>query len=80
MAINIAIMGFGTVGSGVAETLDINKELITKRVGEEINVKYILDIRDFVVCAKEFCADYDTTDCKHTNKHTAPFKRFECNF
>ena len=47
MAINIAIMGFGTVGSGVAETLDINKDVIAKRVGEEINVKYILDIRDF---------------------------------
>ncbi len=47
MAINVAIMGFGTVGSGVAETLDINKDAITKRVGEEINVKYILDIRDF---------------------------------
>ena len=47
MAINVAIMGFGTVGSGVAETLDVNKDLITKRVGEEINVKYILDIRDF---------------------------------
>ena len=47
MAINIAIMGFGTVGSGVAETLDINKDVIAKRVGEEIVVKYILDIRDF---------------------------------
>ncbi|MBR3143497.1 MAG: homoserine dehydrogenase [Clostridiales bacterium] len=47
MAINVAIMGFGTVGSGVAETLDINRDLITKRVGEEINLKYILDIRDF---------------------------------
>ena len=47
MAINVAIMGFGTVGSGVAETLDVNKEIIAKRVGEEINVKYILDIRDF---------------------------------
>lgn len=47
MAINVAIMGFGTVGSGVAETLDINRDVITKRVGEEINVKYILDIRDF---------------------------------
>ena len=47
MAINVAIMGFGTVGSGVAETLDINRDLITRRVGEEINVKYILDIRDF---------------------------------
>ena len=47
MAINIAILGFCTVGSGVAETLDINKDVIAKRVGEEINVKYILDIRDF---------------------------------
>ena len=47
MAINIAILGFGTVGSGVAETLDINKDVIAKRVGEEIVVKYILDIRDF---------------------------------
>ena len=47
MAINIAILGFGTVGSGVAETLDINKDVIAKRVGEEIDVKYILDIRDF---------------------------------
>lgn len=47
MAINIAIMGFGTVGSGVAETLDINKDVIAKRVGEEIVVKHILDIRDF---------------------------------
>ena len=46
MAINIAILGFGTVGSGVAETLDINKDVIAKRVGEEIVVKHILDIRD----------------------------------
>lgn len=47
MAINIAIMGFGTVGSGVAETLDVNKDVIAKRIGKEIKVKYILDIRDF---------------------------------
>ena len=47
MAIKIAIMGFGTVGSGVAETLDVNKEVIAKRIGQEIEVKYILDIRDF---------------------------------
>ena len=40
-------MGFGTVGSGVAETLDVNKDVIAKRIGQEINVKYILDIRDF---------------------------------
>lgn len=45
--VNIAVMGYGTVGSGVVELLDKNKEIIKKNTGEEINVKYILDIRDF---------------------------------
>ncbi len=45
--VNVAIMGYGTVGSGVFEVLNTNKELITKHVGEEVNVKYVLDIRDF---------------------------------
>lgn len=45
--IDIAVLGYGTVGSGVVELLDKNKETINKNVGEEINVKYILDIRDF---------------------------------
>jgi len=43
----IAIMGFGTVGGGVAEVLRMNADLIQKRMGEEVTVKYILDIRDF---------------------------------
>lgn len=42
-----AIMGYGTIGSGVAEVLKINKTLLAKRAGEEIDIKYILDIRDF---------------------------------
>ena len=42
-----AILGFGTVGSGVAEVLTMNKDLITKKVGQEINLKYILDTREF---------------------------------
>lgn len=45
--INIAVLGYGTVGSGVVELLDKNRDTIKKNVGEEINVKYILDIRDF---------------------------------
>ncbi len=40
-------MGYGTIGSGVVEVLDINRSSITKRAGEEIDVKYILDLRDF---------------------------------
>lgn len=47
MMCKIAIMGFGTIGSGVLETLTMNKKAITSRVGDNIEVKYILDIRDF---------------------------------
>ena len=43
----VAILGFGTVGSGVEEVLRTNAALIQKRVGEPVELKYILDIRDF---------------------------------
>ena len=45
--IQIAVLGYGTVGSGVVEVLDTNKESIKKRAGEEIHIKYVLDLRDF---------------------------------
>ena len=43
----VAVMGYGTIGSGVVEVLEVNKELITNRVGKPVEVKYILDLRDF---------------------------------
>ena len=43
----VAIMGFGTVGGGVAEVLRRNAGVIAQRMGEEVSVKYILDVRDF---------------------------------
>ena len=43
----IAVMGYGTIGSGVVDVLRINEDKITERAGEEIEVKYILDLRDF---------------------------------
>ena len=43
----IAVMGYGTIGSGVVEVLQINKEKIAKRAGEAVEVKYILDLREF---------------------------------
>lgn len=46
--IKIAILGYGTIGSGVVEVLHTNKESIAKRAGDEIEVKYILDLRDFL--------------------------------
>lgn len=44
---NVAVMGYGTIGSGVVEILDRNKEVIAKKVGEPVSVKYILDLREF---------------------------------
>ena len=45
--INVAVFGYGTVGSGVAEVIDDNNRLISERIGDQISVKYILDIREF---------------------------------
>ncbi|MCX7615026.1 MAG: homoserine dehydrogenase [Clostridiales bacterium] len=43
----IAILGFGTVGSGVAEAITKNAEIIQNKLSEKIELKYILDIREF---------------------------------
>ena len=45
--INVAILGFGTVGSGVAEVIYNNKALIADYMGEEVALKYVLDVHDF---------------------------------
>ena len=44
--VNIAILGFGTVGSGVAEVMEENAQSISHNAAEDIRVKYIVDIRD----------------------------------
>lgn len=45
--IHVAVLGYGTVGSGVVEVIEKNKDMINKKSGDELNVKYILDLRDF---------------------------------
>jgi len=45
--IDIAVLGYGTIGSGVVEVLDINGDSICKKAGDRINVKYVLDKKDF---------------------------------
>ncbi len=45
--IQVAVMGYGTIGSGVVEVLETNKDKITEKTGKEISVKYILDLREF---------------------------------
>ena len=43
----VAVLGYGTVGSGIVEVIKTNQELINQRVGDEVDVKYILDLREF---------------------------------
>ena len=45
--IQVAVLGYGTVGSGVVEVIETNKKAINKRAGAELNIKYILDLREF---------------------------------
>lgn len=45
--INIAVLGYGTVGSGVVEVINTNQDSINRRAGDEIRIKYVLDLRDF---------------------------------
>jgi len=60
--IEIAVLGHGVVGSGVAELLSKNAAGIAKRAGTEINVKYILDVREFPDCPykDKFTKDFDS--------------------
>ncbi|MFI3237099.1 MAG: homoserine dehydrogenase [Lachnospiraceae bacterium] len=45
--IKVAIFGYGTVGCGVADVIEDNKEVIKAKTGLDVEVKYILDIREF---------------------------------
>ena len=59
--IKVAILGYGTVGSGVFEIINENKELLTANTGDEIQIKYVLDLRDFPgdPCEKVLVHDYN---------------------
>ena len=45
--VKVAVLGYGTVGSGVVEVLQKNQDAITEKLNEMIEVKYILDLREF---------------------------------
>ncbi|MDR0490092.1 MAG: homoserine dehydrogenase [Oscillospiraceae bacterium] len=45
--VNVAVLGFGVVGSGTVEVLEKNSDRITRNAGREIRIKYILDVREF---------------------------------
>ena len=45
--VKVAVLGYGTVGSGIVEVIKTNQDMVDKKAGDEIDVKYILDLRDF---------------------------------
>lgn len=57
----IAVLGYGTVGSGIVEVLITNAQSITKKAGTPLHVKYILDKRDFsdISLKEKFVKDID---------------------
>lgn len=58
--VKVAILGHGTVGSGVYEVFQMNAQRIARAVGEPVEVKYVLDLRDFshLPYADKFVADF----------------------
>ncbi|MGN0492748.1 MAG: homoserine dehydrogenase, partial [Acutalibacteraceae bacterium] len=60
--INVAIMGHGVVGSGVAEILINHADRIASKAQTQVNVKYILDLRDFpdLSYSDKFIKDFNT--------------------
>ena len=60
--IRVAILGYGTIGTGVAKVLDENKETVKQNAGDNIEVKRILDLRDFPGDKNESKVTHDFSD------------------
>ncbi|MBO6015112.1 MAG: homoserine dehydrogenase, partial [Lachnospiraceae bacterium] len=45
--VNVAVLGYGTVGSGIVEVIKKNQESVNKKSGTQIDVTHILDLREF---------------------------------
>ena len=60
--VNVAVLGYGTVGAGVVNVLMTNADMITRKVGTEVKVKYVLDLRDFPGTPVEDIVTHDFND------------------
>lgn len=66
--ISVAIMGFGTVGAGVYDVISANKEKIQRVIGDTIEVKKILDLREFPGSEVEGLITHDFADIENDDK------------
>ena len=71
--VNVAILGFGVVGSGVAEVLATNGAHIDRKVDDLLRLKYILDVRDFPDSpfADKVVHDFSVIDRKSTRLNSS---------
>lgn len=60
--IKIAVLGYGTVGSGVVEVINTNGAVINERIGDTLEIKYVLDLRDFPGTPVEDLITHDFED------------------
>lgn len=62
--VKVAVLGHGTVGSGVYEVFEMNAERIARAVGEPVEVKYVLDLRDFshLPYGNKFVSDFSVIE------------------
>ncbi len=60
--INVAVLGYGNIGEGVCQVIETNHDLIAKRIGDDIRVKYVLDLREFPGDKRENILTHDVND------------------
>lgn len=60
--VNVAVLGYGTIGSGVVEVLSKNKKIVKEHAGDEIRVTRVLDLREFPGSAIEKILTHDFND------------------
>jgi len=58
----VAVLGYGTIGSGVVDVILMNRDIIAKKAGQEVSVKYVLDLRDFPGTPVEKLITHDIND------------------
>lgn len=60
--INVAILGYGVIGSGVYEVINTNQKIVAESAGDEVRVSHVLDLRDFPGSPVESILTHDFND------------------
>ena len=58
----VAVLGYGTVGSGVVDVIETHREMLSAKAGKPVYIKYIVDVREFPDSpySDKFVSDFST--------------------